>query len=539
MSNKLQIQRFSELPPPPVRELNAGEGTKYLTDESRYQGTATALALPRSSEQVASVLAENRRTGTPTTVSAARTGITAGAVPQGGMVLNLEKMDSITGIVKDKDGVFCVQCQAGVTLRDLKKSVRSGTFAEAAHWSRESREHLEEIKQRRLFYPPDPTETTATIGGTVACDASGAHSFAYGATRPYVARIRVVLPDGNYIDLPRGTCFADRNGVFKLVAPDGTEQETKVPRYKQPPTKNAGGYYSGPGMDLIDLFIGSEGTLGVITEVDLRLTEAPEKSCAVVTFWQTEQQAVDFIEAIRRDRDHIGLEAAEFFGPNALSLLRRRREELGETSGVPESLPDHANAANYLDIGTTSADEYASLDAVAAKVHNFNGRAEHCWFAGTRADRERLRLFRHALPETVNDRIGTVQKRFPSLTKLGTDMAVPDEHLRDILRQYRRALDSTGLQYVIFGHIGDNHLHINILPQTPEEYELGKKIYWDFAHTVVNMNGSVAAEHGIGKLKKDFLRIMLGDEGIREIAAVKRVFDPAMLLGRQTLVSAE
>jgi D-lactate dehydrogenase (cytochrome) len=100
---------------------------------------------------------------------------------------------------------------------------------------------------------------------------------------------------------------------------------------------------------------------------------------------------------------------------------------------------------------------------------------------------------------------------------------------------YREKLEQNSLQYVIFGHIGNNHLHVNIIPESPAEYRLGKKLYMEFALEVVKMKGSVSAEHGIGKLKKNFLVLMLGGEGIDCMKKIKKAFDPSMLLGRGTL----
>ncbi|MCK5806225.1 MAG: FAD-binding oxidoreductase, partial [Lentisphaeria bacterium] len=160
---------------------------------------------------------------------------------------------------------------------------------------------------------------------------------------------------------------------------------------------------------------------------------------------------------------------------------------------------------------------------------------EQCWTALARDERERLRIFRHALPETVNSAIAEIRRQHPEVTKLGTDMAVPDDGLEDIMRVYREKLGAEKLDYVIFGHIGNNHLHVNILPKNPEEYARGWELYHEFAETVVAMGGSPAAEHGIGKLKTDFLVTLYGEEGVAQMRAVKTLFDPENRLGVGTL----
>jgi len=508
---------------------------KYLVDESRRTGRATALTFPRTTAEVCGALQAARERGLAVTVSGARTGIAAGAVPDGGMLLSLERMSRICGVRKAKDGAYLVRCEAGAPLADLQRSVRTGVFADSATWDAESLSVLEEMKGRRLFYPPDPTETSAAIGGTVACNASGAHSFRYGATRSYVHWLRVVLADGRRLDIERGAVHPDEHGRFFLKDDDGRLAPGQAPSYAWPATKNAAGYFSGPDLDLIDLFIGSEGTLGIITEAELRVIAAPETSCATTTFWPDEGRALEFTQRLRTYREELGVEAIEYFDPNALELLRARRRQVGPVSGVPACLPDSAACAVYVDIGLDANELGGALERLAALVRDSGSDPDQCWSAAEQDERERLRIFRHALPETVNARIAEIRQTHPEVTKLGTDMAAPDERLADVVRMYRTGLDAKGLDYVMFGHIGDNHLHVNILPRTPAEYAAGWDLYHSFAEKVVAMGGSPAAEHGIGKLKTDFLRTLYGDEGVAQMLAIKKLFDPDLRLGRGTL----
>lgn len=508
---------------------------KYLADESRRSGRADALVFPSSDEEVCGAVLRANELGQRITVSAARTGITAGAVPDGGMLISLERMNHVLGLRRSGDGEFILRCQAGVLLVDVQRGVRDGNFADAVTWPEEDREALAELRRGHYFYPPDPTETSAAIGGTVACNASGAHTFLYGPTRPYVMRARVVLADGRVVELVRGQQQADAAGRFGVVAASGAPVLGRVPEYPWPRTKNSAGYYAAPGMDLIDLFIGSEGTLGIVTEVDLRIVPAPEMNCAVMTFWHSEDQALGFTEALRQHRTDLGIEAIEYFGPNALTMLRRRRQQLGSVSGVPKCLPDTAICGIYLDVGT-AADVFAEkLTALSRLIAAADGSPDLAWAAVDKQERERLRVFRHALPETVNSTIAEIRRTHAKVTKLGTDMAVPDSCLREIIKLYRRRLEEHGLDYVIFGHIGDSHLHVNILPRNPEEYATGWELYHEFADVVIRMGGSPAAEHGIGKLKTDFLVQMYGADGIAQMKRVKDMFDPDHRLGIGTL----
>ncbi len=509
----------------------------YLRDESRKSGHASMLALPTSETQVAQALQEAKRQDLDVTISGARTGITAGAVPFGGAIISLERMDKILGLRKDENGNIFVTCQAGVTLATLQNALENLRFTDEKSWSQQSREILDTLRKTPHFFPPDPTETSASIGGCVACNASGAHTFRYGPTRDYVNALNIILADGSIVKLKRGQAVATDKGTFTLIAQDGTHRHGKLPTFPWPKTKNAAGYYSN-GRDLLDLFIGSEGTLGIITEVELRLIPKPQRSIALMAFWENESKALDFVETIRKDRKALALEAIEYFGEDALDMLRKRRALLGAASGVPAALKDSMNCAIYIDIGCDEASESTIMKSIRDIIRQLGGNTEHCWCATENDMRERLRLFRHALPETVNSIIAQTRRQFPNITKLGTDMAVPDSELRNYVNLFHDTLSKNNLKYVTFGHIGDNHLHVNILPGNPDDYDKGKKIYFELAQKIVQMGGSPSAEHGIGKLKTNFLELMAGPEGIREMKDIKAVFDPDCILGKHTLFQA-
>lgn len=134
----------------------------------------------------------------------------------------------------------------------------------------------------KIFYPPDPTEWSCQIGGTVATNASGARSFKYGATREFVEELEVVLANGEILNLKRGENFA-KDGFIELETVQGTRIRAKLPTYKQPDTrKNTSGYFSGKRVDAIDLFIGSEGTLGIVTKAKLKFYRNPNRFSAAL-----------------------------------------------------------------------------------------------------------------------------------------------------------------------------------------------------------------------------------------------------------------
>jgi D-lactate dehydrogenase (cytochrome) len=160
-------------------------------------------------------------------------------------------------------------------------------------------------------------------------------------------------------------------------------------------------------------------------------------------------------------------------------------------------------------------------------LEKHNADLERSWFATNVQDRDKMREFRHALPVSVNEFIARHKQR-----KVGTDMAVPDEAFPSFLKFYKETLDASGLDYVIFGHIGDCHLHANMLPKDENEAEKARHIYGRCIAQAIMLGGCVSAEHGIGKLKRKYLAAMMGERYLNEMAELKRAFDPNGILGR-------
>lgn len=504
----------------------------FLRDESRREGQADTISFPKTDGEVREVFAACAARKLAITVQGGRTGITAGAVPEGGHVLNLSRMTRITGLRHDPAANrFLLSVQPGVLLADLRQALAKKEF-NTDGWAGESLEALARFKTAgRWFFPPDPTETTASLGGLISCNASGACTLFYGPTRKYVEGMRVAFADGTVLSLRRGQFRAD--GRRFSLPHDGRRIEGRLPSYSMPDVKSAAGYYAEDHMDLVDLFIGSEGTLGVVVEAELALIPAPEFQWGVMAFLPSDDRAIAFVHRIRREE--VSPAAIEFFDTHSINLLREKRKVYAVLSDIPD-LPTAFRSAVYVEFH--GDDEEGLVDAVSRLSEimvECGGAEDATWTASTDREMDRLHAVRHAVPEAVNLLIDERRKADPRITKLGTDMAVPDHALETVMRLYQGGLGAAGLEYVIFGHIGNNHVHVNILPRSLEEYDKGKALYLEWAREIIRMGGTVSAEHGIGKLKVAFLELMYGNEGIEQMRAVKRLFDPEWRLNRGNL----
>jgi FAD/FMN-containing dehydrogenase len=279
-------------------------------------------------------------------------------------------------------------------------------------------------------------------------------------------------------------------------------------------TKNSAGYYLQPDTDWISLLSGSEGTLGVITEVEVSLRQIAPAILSGVVFFASDGDALDAVDAWRSVPE---LRLIEYLDSASLEFMRPQQPEI----------PAGAKAALLIeqDLQSETDDE---VDRWVDRLAEFHALADESWFGFSSADRDRFAKFRHALASSVVELV-----RHSGLPKIGTDFAVPIEHNRELLRYYREQSDRffPG-RYVMFGHIGDANVHLNVFPDTPAEAATGEELMHDFARYAVALGGTVAAEHGIGKNKKDLLKLMYKPEEIEAMKDVKRVLDPDWLLGR-------
>jgi len=505
----------------------------YLSDESGFgPGKASILFVPNSELQLAQFLKEMNEKRIPVTISGGRTGIVAGAVPQGGAVLSLDDLNEVTAITWDEQSrEWRLTCQPGIRLRDLQQKITAKNFGKETQgpgWKDLPR-FLTDSSQ--YFYPPDPTEDTASLGGTVATDASGARTYFYGRTREHVRALRVVLPRGEAIDLRRGEHLTDSDNSVLLRHLDGTTSLIPLPRYERPDVKCATGYYSKKSMDLVDLFIGSEGTLGVITSIEIALKKRQE-TAMLLAFFSTVDEAIAFVNQVRsaaRNSDKLVVYSMEYLDSNSLRMLR----EINEDRQLRMNLSTNESVAILLEFQSTET----GMGILVEYLQTHHSPVDETISGIDERDKERLRALRHAIPEEINRIIAKRKNEIPGLHKLGTDTAVPDERLADIMKLYGKQLADSKLEHYVFGHIAENHFHVNILPRSLPELAKGEELVRILAQDAVEMGGVVSAEHGIGKLKRSFVKIMYQDQEIKEMMTTKRAIDPNWILCRGNIFS--
>jgi D-lactate dehydrogenase (cytochrome) len=342
------------------------------------------------------------------------------------------------------------------------------------------------------------------------------------------------------ISIARDDVRADRDGRIRIPLAGDRVIDARLPSYTMPHTrKHAAGYFVEPEMDAVDLFIGSEGTLGVVVEAELKLLPKPESVLSGVVFFDAEENLLAFVREARAaslrtrssqtaraasDGASIDARALEYFDRESLEFLRAKYT----------SIPANVAGAIFFEQETTGATDETLMTMWLALLERHGALLDSSWFATQERDQDRLREFRHQLPVLVNEWLARHHQR-----KVSTDMAVPDEHFAAMLSFYRDTLSASQLQFVIFGHIGDNHVHVNILPRDDMEAESAREIYMTFIRRAVSYGGTISAEHGVGKLKRAYLRELYGDAHLREMAALKRAFDPACILGRGNIFDEE
>ncbi len=498
---------------------------EILTDESRFSyGIPDEVWFPETNEDLHEVMRRAAKEKIPVTLSGARTGITAGAVPpEGGMVISFSHMNRIIRCEMSFEGTPILFCQPGITLTTIAE------FLENPQNWKYAVAGSELLPAGKYFYPPDPTEMTAQLGGTVANNASGARSYYFGPTRSHVQSLDIILATGDKIGIERGEMISDK---WNVTLGD-TTISVPLPNFPRAQVKNATGFYSGSQLNPTDLFIGSEGILGAFSLIGIRLLEKPQ-FLSGLSFFPSRSTAFDFADFLRNEQ-HIA--AVEYFDVSVLGLFRS--ENKPSSVDIPP-IPEDLHCAVYWEYIESQDSPFETVfDTWETKLNECGSSFENTWSGFEAAESKKLKMFRHAVPEMVNTTVAANKKTCSSVRKIGTDSALPSSQFRSWFDSCVSRIEEAGIQYAAFGHLGDYHIHINMLPRSEEQLQNSLSLYHDFMVDACKRGGTISAEHGIGKLKSGLLECMFSKEALEQMWAVKRALDPYNLVNRETLLKTD
>jgi D-lactate dehydrogenase (cytochrome) len=460
-------------------------------------GTAEGVVFPRDVDEVAAVVRGAKRV----LPVGAQSSLTGGATPRGDVVLSTRGLSDIAAATRDS-----VRVGAGVPLSDLQRFLGA----------------------RDLYYPPVPTFDGAFVGGTVATNAAGAATFKYGVTRDWVAGLTVVLADGSILDISRDDVRASDEGVIEVDTKGYGLIRLNIPTYQVPALpKVSAGYFTEPHLDLVDLFVGSEGTLGVIAAATLRVKRRPLR-CVALIVCSSEAQAIAVTARLRVEATapagSLDVAAIEYMDARSLSLID---DSLFARAGVHRPI----DGATVLLVQIETEDDVDAPLARLQDVLEIIGVGGDPIVAVPGDERTATRLFelREAVPAAVNARVAAAKARIgEAIEKVAGDFIVPFDALASALALYRDAFERRDLEYAIWGHISDGNVHPNVIPRSARDIEKGRDALREMARGVTALGGAPLAEHGVGRnvLKQQFLREMYGESGIEQMRAVKRALDP-------------
>jgi D-lactate dehydrogenase (cytochrome) len=506
--------------PPVDRSPDAVAG--HLEDAAHFPGgRADGIARPKTEGEVAGLVMASAQV----LPIGAQSSVTGGATPAGGLLLATDRLTSFA-----PSGPRHVRVGAGMPLDELQRRL-----ADHGRW-----------------YPPTPTFLGAFVGGVIATNAAGAATFKYGTTRRWVDGLTVVLPCGHVLDLERGRVRADPAHGFEIRCAHGTRRfrpaSCRMPRVP----KCSAGYFAAPDMDLIDLFIGAEGTLGVVVEATIRVAPARPATALALVPVASERAGLALVGDVRaasedtwRGQDPCGIDVAavECLDRRCLAILREDGADRAQAIAIPpdtdlllivqlELPPDVSAARAFEDIA--QAFDPSGPDTRLGRFARLLARhgafdATELALPGDAHRAQQMLALREAAPVGANRRVGDAKRLVdPRIDKTAGDMVVPFDRFEEMLAFYRAGYERRGLDYAIWGHISDGNVHPNVIPTSYADVVAGRDAILEFGQRVVALGGSPLAEHGVGRsaLKQRLLWLLYGDAGIAEMRAIKNEIDP-------------
>lgn len=435
----------------------------YEADASGLHLVPDLVARPETVDDVIELVRKAASDRMPITCAGAQTSTTGASITDRGILLSLRSLDRISA---PDEKARTIKVEPGALVGEIKRSTAAVG----------------------LLFAPDPTsEEESTIGGAIACNASGARTFKYGATRRHVRALRVVMASGELMEFRRSDL-----------------------------EKNTVGYAF--AHDPIDWFIGSEGTLGIIVEAELSLLPLPHHVVGLAVFFRTEREALKFVIATRE---------SSTLSPRCIEYFDERSVEIARSTASAGTIPAAAMTMVYVeeeindDLDSALARWIKLIEAIAPDF-------EPLVFDGEARLREARRI-RHSIPATMNEQGN--RYRDSGGRKVSTDWAVPYGKLAEAIETARLLARQLEIEEpVIYGHAGNGHPHQNFVARDARELTTIEEAVEQTLKQVLALGGTVAAEHGIGKIKRKWLPLQMNLLQISIMAAVKRELDPLGIL---------
>ena len=464
-------------------KLLDSEYEEYLSDESKMKGYAESISFPKTKEEIMDIVRQMNASNTSITVQGGKTGICGAAVPLGGHVMNLSFMTGVESMRKTEDG-YLLKVQPGVLLCELRSMLGQRSF-DTKGWDEESLKALELFrKDEAYFWPPDPTETSAAIGGMIGTNAQSITDFRYGRLKEYVEGIELVDSQGR--------CFSTKD----------TER-----------------------------YLGSEGMYGIFAAATLRLIRKPQEMWGICFFFDDETSLLQFAEGTLKipTEGSSSIAAVEYIGRQALAYIQRLRETSSKLQALPDIDARYAGIL-YIELHGNEASEIEQLMVrlmtLSAKYGNDGSST---WALSGDTGIEKIKLLRHSVPESINLEIKKRSMIDSRITKLSTDLTTTNNLLDDI-RFYQEEVARHSLEAVIFGHVPENRIHVNIISNSYEDYTTGKMLLEVWYRRALESGGTVFREHGVGKVKRDLFCKVMGKEILEKLIEEKKTLDPQDLL---------
>ena len=462
----------------------------YLQDESSLEGTADSISFPESEAQIGKILQVMRKNRMPVTIQGGKTGVVGSAVPAGGHIMNLSRMNRVKSFFVAGQGEAYLKVEPGITLNDLRKAI-------------------DRLKTpRAFFWPPDPSETTATVGGVASTGAMGRCFHLYGKSVSYVSGIRVMDAEGSIRDLKRG------RGAMVI---------------------------DGESKDLLDVYLGGEGMYGVITELTLRLIPKPAEIWGIGFFFKDREDGMSFsdqLQAASMEVQGANIAAIEYLDHTIIKSLEMHQGDMTGLKTIAD-MPPPISALVYVEI---HADHQEAIEEMARSIvkigSSSNVDPDNTWAFSGELEIDKMSNFLHTAAETAILQIAKSRSEDPGITKLGIDFSLGGDGLKTWIGRIEKTVQQENLKAAYWGNIGSNRLHVDILPENYEAFVKGKALLETWAERFPAAVGNAISAYGIGKVKKSIFRKTASKAYIEALLGLKNQLDKHHLWNPGNMIEA-